>query len=367
MNVTSKAIAFSLAGLLIGGRVTSLCLADEFDSFTVRKTRGKSCEIKPKEDAAWKEAKKGESYKTGSTGRTGSDGTLEVTFNEQNCFRLLPETEVVIKTSTSDPKFRKVIELGMNKGGDVEVELDAFPKGYQLKIQTPTAVCGAVGTHFKVKTGGWKGSTTFTSQEGTIFAQSSQDSSFHAPKIEKGQSLLATVNPGKENSHTTLEAKGGAMPIAVGSENNKLDVKEGSKIELAQEYTEKTKEVAIHVESGSIKVEKKDGKADEHKEGYYVVDNGEVLDYSKEKDKGPDLVKDYLVAAEKEGSVRVELEEARIKGEPEDKLKEDLNKAAERATEKRRKMLDARDAIRRAVRDGMNMNNMRPPNIPVRP
>ena len=368
MNVFSKALAFSLLGFLAGGITSPLYSAEDFESFTVGQIRGKSCEIKPKGDSIWKEPKKGESYKSGSSGKTGSLSTLEVAFNEQNRFRLLPETEIVVDTSTRDPKFRKVIELGMSKG-DVEVELDAFPKGYQLKIQTPTAVCGGVGTHFKVKTSGWKGTTTFKSEEGTIFARSSKDASFHAPKIEKGQSVEAVIAPGKENSHTKLEIKGGTIPIAVGSESNKLDIKEGSKVELAQEHTKETKQVAVHIENGGVKVEKADsGNVSEHKEGYYVIDDGKVIDYSKgeEKEKGPALVRDYLVAAKEEGNLKGKLEEAHAKGEPEDKLKEELDQAAEKATEMRRKMLEARGAMRGAVRDGMPQNNLipRPPPAP---
>ena len=127
------------------------------------------------------------------------------------------------------------------------------------------------------------------------------------------------------------------------------------------------KQVAIKVESGGVKVEKADGdKVDELKKGHYVIDDGEVLDYSKDKEKGPALVEGYLVAAKEEGDIRGKLEEARVQGKPEEKLTEELNQAAEKATEMRRKMLEARGAMRGAVRDGMPQNNLipRPPPAP---
>jgi len=130
------------AGLLVLGVAVLPSFADSFDAFTIQPARGSSCEIKPKDASIWSEAKTGAIHKAGAAGRTGSGSTLTVAFDEQNRFRLLPKSEVVISTSTRDARFLKTVDLAMSKG-KVEVDLDAFPKGHQLKVQTPTAVCGA--------------------------------------------------------------------------------------------------------------------------------------------------------------------------------------------------------------------------------
>ncbi|MBI4025277.1 MAG: FecR domain-containing protein [Verrucomicrobia bacterium] len=321
---------------------------DPFDTFTVQQAHGDACEIKSAGASAWKPAKEGETHKAGSAGRTGSQSTLTVAFDAKNRFRLLPKTEIVIRVSTRDAKFRKVVDLTMNKGG-VEVDLGALPENYQLKVQTPTAVCGAVGTEFTVNTTDDQ-SNFFVCENGTIFAQSTEDGSFSAPTIGAGQSVRADLAPGKENSYGRIETKGGKMPVVLGADDHRFDVQDGTVFLVAQAFTEKTDQVALKVEKGGVSDKDKDYKA-----GYYAIDGKEVTNFSSDKQgKGPALVEDYLVAAKKEGNTRTKLKQAESPDEKE-RLTRELDDAAKKATEKRRALFEYRKVIRDAVRGNMRL------------
>ncbi len=350
-----KILAQTFVGLFaLQAVIVSTVGGDEFETFIVQQVRGKSAEIKPGGTSVWQPAKERETHKAGSMGRTGDQSTFTVAFDTRNRFRLLPNTEVIIQTSTHDPRFRKVIDLTMNKG-TVEVDLDALPQGYQMKIQTPTAVCGAIGTRFKVKAEN-QVENYFECTQGTIFARSAEDGSFNAPEIHQGQSLKAKVAPGKENSYAHLQIEGGAMTVALGSSANKLEVGEGTSFQLAQQHTRSTKQLALKVEQGSV-----GGK----KDGHYVVDGGEILDANKAP-KGAALVDAYLAAAQKEGTLKAQLDQARG-GPDEEKIAKDLEEAAGEATQKSSALFDYRRVIRETVRENLRNtqgNFGRPTQIP---
>lgn len=332
-----------------------LANAEPFDQFTVEKVRGDSCDIKGKGAPDWKKAAEGAVHPAGSMGRTGGGSTITLAFDEKNRFRILPKTEVVVSVSTRDSKFRKVIDLSM-KAGNVEVDLDAFPEKYQFKVQTPTAVCGAVGTRFKVETSGGQ-NNSFQTEQGSIFAESRQDGSFYAPSIKAGQKLEADAAPGKENSYTRLKVGGGKMPVAFGSRDRNMEVAEGSVVKTAQEHNNSTEQVALKVEGGSV---------GGHGSGQYVMKDGKIEDLSDDHD-GAGLVDDYITLAAKEGALQAKLEKAKSEGASASeisKLQQDLDEAAQKATEKRKALFQHRDVIRRAVRSGVDAIRNRPAQVP---
>ncbi len=350
-NSTAKGICLAL----LTGASNLLFAAGDFETFSIQKVKGDSCEIKSSgKSASWVAAKDHDIHKTGSRGRTGDDSSFVVSFDEENSFRLLADTEVVISATARSSGYQKVVNLSMSQG-KVEIDLKAFPKNYQFKVQTPTAVCGAIGTSFDVSADSDQ-KNMFKCKNGTIFARSLEDRSFDAAQIHPGQSLTAIVKPGKENSYTKLETSGGTIPVSIGSDDHSYDIQRGSVVQLAQEHTEKVNQVAIKVDQGDLGGNKK---------GYYVMDGAELLDYSKEK--GPRMVDDYLEAAKKEGTLRAELNQARAAGTPKDELNQlqiRLDTVAEEATQKRKELFHYRDVIRRSIRDSMNLNQSRPPNIP---
>lgn len=345
--------------------------AEKFDAFTIQQTRGSSCEVKPSGNPDWKTAKEGETYKAGAGGRTGGQSTLTVAFDDDNRFRLLPKTEVVIRVSTRDARFRKVIELSMDKG-NVEVDLDAFPKGYQLKVQTPTAVCGAVGTRFSVESKS-RQENAFRCGKGTISARSREDGSFDAPEIGEGRVLKAEALPGKENSHTRLTAEGGAIAVSVGSKDNKLNVQDGSVLHLAQETAASVKQVVIRVDRGGI---------NDSGKGRYFMDGGSLRDVS-QNDKAAGLVDDYIDRSRIEGNCKADLKQAKAQGGSPDKLSEmqsRVDKAAAKASAVRTQLRDVINMIKTvgtgaistgATRDqgrtGADPDARRPERVDVRP
>ena len=86
-----------------------------------------------------------------SWGKTGDESSLTISFNGDNKFRLLPNSEAQVTTgdtSDSSSAWHRVVSLTIGKatfdhnaGGTPVVHLDC---------QTPTAVCGAVGTEYAV-------------------------------------------------------------------------------------------------------------------------------------------------------------------------------------------------------------------------
>jgi FecR-like protein len=348
---------FILGGLILG--VTAfLAHAEPFDQFTVEKIRGDSCQIKAKGAGDWKKASEGGVHASGSGAKTGGGSTMTLAFDEKNKFRVLPKTEVIVSVSTRDSKFRKVIDLSM-KDGDVEVDLDAFPEKYQFKVQTPTAVCGAVGTRFKVSSNGAQNSA-FETDQGSIFAASREDGSFYAPSIKAGQRLDANAAPGKENSYTRLKVQGGKMPVAFGSRNRTLELTDGSIVKTAQERSNSTDQVAVKVEGGSV-----GGQGS----GQYVMKDGKMEDLSDDQD-GADLVDDYVGLSEKEGSLQAKLEKAKASGASSSEisnLEQQLDEAAEKASDKRKELFQHRDVIRRTIRGGVEAIRNRPTQAPSIP
>lgn len=340
--------AFAFLSCQVSGAETS------FESFTLRETRGSSCEVMPVGAAGWSAAREGETQKAGTKGRTGARSSFVAAFDEQNRFRLLPGTEVIIRTSTRDPKFSRVVSLNLERGG-VDVDLKAFPKGYQLKVQTPTAVCGAVGTAFSVRSDR-RESNRIECREGKVFARSAEDGSFSVSSLAAGQTLDAELAPGKENSHSRLRTEGGDLAVALGSGEARVTLREGSVVQLAQQRADSTSQVAMKIERGRV---------DNSAAGRYVVENGVVKNVSGD-ERLSSLVDDYVGLARSEGATRSELEVARARGAPAAELaraRSRLDAAAAAASAKRAELF-TREEIRRPVREGLEMDRVRPTTIP---
>ncbi len=342
-----KKLLHALAGLLALQAASVFADDNKFESFSIQKVSGSASKIKAAGASDFKAAQPSETYKAGSVGKTGDQSTITIAFDAENQFRLLPNTEVSISTSTRDPKFRKVVDLTMEKGG-VKVDLDNFPKNYQLRVQTPTAVCGAVGTRFEVTSSKDGTSNNFQCDRGSISAKSIDDNGFDAPVISKGQTLQAKAAPGKDNSYTQLSTQGGDMQVAVGS-SEKVNVAENSSFEYAKERGNNP--VALHVKKGSV---------GGNKEGHYLVDGDKVQDFAK-KENGPALMDDYIVAAQKEGDTKAKLGMAKDDATKE-KLEEQLDRDAKDANEKRKAMMEFRRVLGDTIGSGLRqtMGGSRP-------
>ena len=103
-----------------------------------------------------------------------------------------------------------------------------------------------------------------------------------------------------------------------------------------------------------------------NKAGRYVVDGEKVTDYAKN-DKGA-LVDDYIDAAHKEGNLKTKRDHTSNEADRE-KVQEQLDAAADDATEKRNKMLDARRVMRDTFSGGLRetQGGTRPTSPPMVP
>jgi len=86
-------------------------------------------------------------YPFGTTIKTGRASFADLELSPKNSFRILAGSTVTIQPNTKSPK---LVSLKM-KEGEIESNLGAFPKGFRYEVQTPLAICGAVGTSYIVK------------------------------------------------------------------------------------------------------------------------------------------------------------------------------------------------------------------------
>jgi FecR protein len=102
--------------------------------------------VRADEKTAPVSVKVGESYPAGTVVTTGRKAFVDMEFSPQNQFRILSNSTVTIQPDTKNPK---LVALKV-QAGEVESNLGAFPKGCKYEVQTPVAVCGAVGTVYRV-------------------------------------------------------------------------------------------------------------------------------------------------------------------------------------------------------------------------
>jgi hypothetical protein len=256
-------------------------------------------------------------YPLGSWAKTGAGSSMVFVFSPQNIFRLLPSSELQVNGSgEAHSGFRRVLQL---KAGSVDLDLKALPKGTSIQVETPTAVCGAVGTSFSVNADEGK----YNVSEGRIFAKASGDSGFEARSV----SGSFTLAPGKENAFHDANVSGSFVVNGVA-----MNGSASLQIAKARGGTGKS---AVRVRSGTV-----GGRG----RGAYLMEGGALVPVA------PDLVPlhgQYLAAAQKEGGLRVALSTG-AGGSP-----ASLNAAAAKATALREQLFNRR-VIRDTVRDSVS-------------
>jgi len=143
-----KNIRLGLATLLTVALATMASAQNILDpAFRVIKVNGE-CEIGIPGQEGLLAAEESKAYPYGSTIRTGARSSLVIVLSEGNVVRVLANANLVMDESSSDSKIKNV----RLNDGEVEVELNAdfHQGGNKLNVETATAVCGAVGTHFRV-------------------------------------------------------------------------------------------------------------------------------------------------------------------------------------------------------------------------
>lgn len=345
-------VAAALAGVGIG--VWSLRAASGPDGgaitgFSAKSTSGESCDVQVP-GAAFEPVKVDARYPFGATLKTGRNSSAVLEFSAGNRFRVLARTTVVVTEDVSNPNVKRI---KLNEGG-VALELDNLPKGVQMNVETPTAVCGAVGTHFEVSyvetetskrgLGGLFGGketneeNRFVCSKGEVFAESS---TFEVKSLREGTGLNAVVLAGRENSATRMSVSGGAVEVAMGG-GNRMTAEAGTALRAAQEKGDQAAFVAVVVDKGSAKV------------GETTVDAGlgsMVLEGSSAYDASG--TGKYVDAAETEGRLQAQLDQEKQKPQPDAARVAALDKqvadAAAKATELRQRLTSRN--VRRLIQE----------------
>jgi hypothetical protein len=102
-------------------------------------------------------AREGVSYPYGSTIKTGRKASLVVVLSEGNEVRVLAETTFVADQSAKNSS-EKTIKL---REGRIQVRLDPkFHETNKFTVETPSAICGAIGSDFDITTSGGTGANS---------------------------------------------------------------------------------------------------------------------------------------------------------------------------------------------------------------
>lgn len=361
---------------------TAASLADEslITGFTVTRVQGK-CLVWDGEQS--KPAELNRAYPFPTKVSTDRNSTMNLKFSEDNEFFLMARTTLVVDKNTNDPRL-KVLKL---ETGSIDLQLNNFPKGEKLQVETPTAVCGAVGTRFRVSfeydaTGAKdpKGSrqNDISCREGRVtvgnrFQTGSSGTALAVPELGPGKiqgksdeelakgeyQLSAVIHEGVENTYSDITVNRGKLTFKYGGEKGNEVVaaptEEGkpTRFVCALEKSEATVTLAaLQVKEGSVsstKVTKRFFLGPSVETTEVQAGDGAVVLTQQEvrKEEKTQVAQQYLDAAQSEGQLHsraVDLEKAGQKDAAAKTLKE-AEEAAKKATQLRVQML-AQQTIR---------------------
>jgi hypothetical protein len=349
--------------------------AQDITGFTVLKLKGR-CTIRTTEPT-FKPMEKGKTYPFGATVKTGRNSSVTMQFSDGNTFLLLARTKLALEEDTANPKL-KVLKL---EQGELSLKLDKFPKDHKLQVETPTAICGAIGTRFAVSFDdkmednqvAGSGASRFSCDEGEIEIASSFEvggdevvgRSFSVPSMTAGGEIVAVIHEGLENSYSDITVNRGRLSVTYGgSDENTIDIQPSG--DGATRFTcslEKSAGevdmVALQVENGSIQRQVTKGLLKKKTSfepladagGTVMIKDGKVYADNDEK-----IIGGYIAAARTEGELHAQVRAMRRAGVPEGeivKVEAKLTDAAAAATAKRRELLSKRTRkMLRAIRSG---------------
>jgi len=292
------------------------------DTFKVLKFDGK-CEVKSK-DGRYGDVKAQE-YPFGVTLKTGRLSFILVELSPGNTFQMLAGTTMMIDRSTNDPRLKR---LRMKEGG-VSLLLDKWPKDHRLEVETPSAICGAVGTRFVVSVepvvqeGGKDryARQSFNCLEGIIDLRSqfsfadatTTGAGLEAAAIPEQTSVAGYIHEGMQNTYVDLTVNRGALGFTFGGQQSFVtDAEQGiTRFVCAFEKSEEDVDlIAMKVEAGAVtkRVSKIFGRS-EHKisaiDRPVMIRKKELLAYNSQAAGSP--VEDYIAAAREEGIMQAEI------------------------------------------------------------
>ena len=190
-----KIFATAIAlGVFVAGQATFAAATPIFKAAKALKVTGEVMVRANEKDVAVA-MKEGDSYPAGTIITTGRASFVDMEFSPKNTFRIMAGSTVTVQPNTKNPK---LVALKL-KEGEVESNLGNFPKGCHYEVQTPLAICGAVGTIFKVKyvfVGKNGVSLEVTDSEGNVTVRNESGFKVEGNGLRAGQSLSVTLTKG---------------------------------------------------------------------------------------------------------------------------------------------------------------------------
>ncbi len=264
-------------------------------------------------------------YQVPSWGKTGDNSSLTISFNPKNSFRLLPnsEAQVVNGDGNSSSAWHRVVAL---KIGSAHIDHDAgAAPSVKLDCETPTAVCGAVGTSYDVDatTG------TYSVSSGRIMVSSEQEDRLSA--TFSGGDMV--YNPGSQNTYSH-----GSITGTVHLDGKAYHASDCS-FTIAKKL-DGSGETALHISSGSL---------GDYGPGDYLSDGG---GYKRVDSTTKSIQSQYLDAAREEGTLKVKRAAYLAAGRSSPVSAGDVASAAATATELRNKLFTratTRETVKQTV------------------
>ena len=236
---------------LVGALAVAICVcivgmgAKPFDAqFKLIKIENE-CKVKVAGTSGFVAAKVGSDYPYGTTILTGRKSSAVISFSDGNECRILARTELVVMEDTKDRKM-KTLKLAMGKA-EIDLQPD-FHKDNDLKVETPTAICGAVECHFTAEVLSGRGfiRAIFESLKGIIKIDGE---GFNVPVVGAGATLMISGSYDLDEIVVTVVKGELKVNVKEGQDKSKLfTLPQGSTIRIRRTVVDdKTERITVTI------------------------------------------------------------------------------------------------------------------------
>jgi hypothetical protein len=221
MKETGSVAASILLGLVLSA---SLCAAGPFDKeFKIKNVVGSCTVTLP--DGSSGAAEEGKAYPYGSRIATGRKSSAVMELSGGNEVRILANSTLIADQKADDAS-DKTVRL---REGRIQVKLEEnFHKTNKFKVETPTAVCGAIGCEFTATAA--PTTCSFEVQEGKIVASGVGPYGGNWEAMMDSGDKIAVTTAGK--TLTTIQNRGGEFFLRIKGVGTPVALTVGSKVNV---------------------------------------------------------------------------------------------------------------------------------------
>jgi len=204
----------------------TFCAAGPFDKeFTLKSIMGTCTVTLP--DGKISAAEEGKAYPYGATVATGRKSSAVLELSSGNEVRVLANSTLKADQKAEDAS-DKTIRL---REGRIQVKLqEDFHKANKFTVETPTAVCGAIGCEFTAVAA--PATCSFEVQEGQVLVSGAGPYAQWATELDSGDKIsVSTVG----KTITTVSNNGGKFQLkykGAGGQEHPIDLPTGTKVDL---------------------------------------------------------------------------------------------------------------------------------------